>query len=188
MNNENKQKKLFHLLLSLLMIAFIVCSGIFYHELRKIMPHNDSEREYTYEEVSIEELAEMFDSGQSFAVLLHKDGCSICAVVEPAYEEFLKEYGYSGYHLNYSSALNDESHAQSAVWDFNREYLIEVEEQDDEGKDYLDVPQVVFVREGKIVYNYVGAADAWYDHMGSLSAKEKSEMFEAYAQGYGLIQ
>ena len=186
MNTDSKQKKIFYIVFSGLLCAFVICAGLFIHELRKLTPNQ--ENSYAYEEVTIEELAQMFDDQESFAILLHKDGCSICAVVEPAYEEFLREYGYTGYHLNYSSALSDTTHEQSAVWDFNREYLKEVEEQDDEGKDYLDVPQVVFVKNGTIVYNYVGAADSWYDHMGSLSSEEKKEMSEAYAQGYQLLR
>ena len=107
-----------------------------------------------FSETDMEGMKQLMDEKASFVIILHRDSCSYCAAIVPIFEEYVKDNSFPSYHLNLSSSID--VYGQDAVVAFVNSYLIDAQHEDPEVGDVtLFIPDIIVVKDGKIIHDYL---------------------------------
>lgn len=142
----------------------------------------------TYESIGLRDTIELFNNNETFAVFLHQTACPYCREAEPVFKDFVISNGYHAYELNFTEAYKNEAEYYSADKDILFKIIEEVLRWDEEWQENtLFVPEFVFVKDGKIVYEHCGTVDTHDPYEAPMTDAEIEELKGYFAEGFRLM-
>ena len=145
-------------------------------------------KEGSYDSIKLRDTIEKFNNNETFAVFLHQTACPYCREAEPVFRDFVISHGYQAYELNFTEAYKNEAEYYSADKDILFKIIDEVLRWDDEWQEYtLFVPEFVFVKDGKIVYEHCGTVDTHDPYEAPMTEAEIKELEGYFAEGFRLM-
>ena len=138
-------------------------------------------------EISLRDTLQLFYDNKTFALFIHYDGCPWCAEAMPLFEAVTALYPYTAYDLNFTKVYKEEADTYKVDYDILQKIVDEVLIEED-GEKVLYVPEVIFVKNGKIVYDHCSTVETHDPYEAPMNSDEINELLDYYEEGYELMK
>lgn len=134
--------------------------------------------------MTVRDVIEAMDAGQSFAVLFGFDACPSCQIAHPILAAVAAEYGQSYGYVDTRANPDWTSNMDIDDYDLLVARFGDFIPLDENGLKHLYVPHVFFIRDGEVVFEYQGLGGADPE---TVTAEQQTELAEIYRTAFDLI-
>lgn len=142
-----------------------------------------TETKHAFVPLKMSEVPTMLDEKTSGIFYFGYATCPWCIEAVPIMNEVAKELELSIYYINKKASSSDEASTKQV-----EQRLTEILEKDEQGEPHLYVPEVVIVKDGKIVGHNLGTVDGHDAHERKMSSEEQRKLKEIYKKLFQLIK
>ncbi|MBO5564247.1 MAG: hypothetical protein J5935_01385 [Lachnospiraceae bacterium] len=145
----------------------------------------DYDKETVFVDMTVKDVLELMDRGETFAVLTSFPDCPWCNATIRYVNDAALEAGVKVGSLNTRKDPSWQSNLDITDYDLFAEYFGECLEYDNNGIRHLYVPHIFYIKDGEIVYDHQGALPAMGDdpHL-PLTEEQKEELREIFRAGF----
>ena len=145
------------------------------------------DKEPAFAEISLQESIRMFSEGGSGIVVYSSDTCPWCNRAIPILNEVLKEKGVKAYYIDTNQPIASDAVTSMELYNTLCSYISSIFETNDEGEPTFQIPEVIAVKDGKIVGHHLSLVDGFVlsDSEVQLDDSQKEELRTIYR---GLIE
>lgn len=138
--------------------------------------------EYVFVDSDVEHMLERMNNGDTFATFFGFAGCPWCRDAMPIINEVAASFGQKVDYINTRADASWQSNLDLKDYDRLTDAIGDLFPIDENGKEHLDVPFIVFFKDGKVVSS-AGYPD--YDaHERKINAEEAAEEEADYTAGF----
>lgn len=137
------------------------------------------EDEHTFVSISYTQAIELIKNEATAVIYIGRPSCPWCMDAVPVLNEVAKEYQSTVYYI-YTRADDNQSDEGQASKKLLMEYMHDYLNENDEGKKALFIPDVLFIKEGKIVGNHIDTVAGYDAHERDMNADEIEQLKTIY--------
>lgn len=173
------------------LLAILLITGCSKPVIDQPDPEPDDPPVYTLNElenISLKELLQLFYDEKTFSIIMTYEGCMWCAEAKPVFEAVTALYPYSAYSLNFTEVYKLEADTYKTDYDILTKIIDEVLTEEEDGERVLYVPEVIFVKDGKIVAHHCSTVDSHDPYEAPMTSEETNQLIDIYEEGYDLMK
>lgn len=147
-----------------------------------------TDEEHVFYDLTVKDMAEMMDEGETFVVYFGFDHCAWCLEAVPLLNEAAKEAEMTVGYINTRADEEWQSNLDIDDYDLVVEKLGDYLSYDNDGVKHLYTPFVCFIKDGSVVYTHEGTIPDHNAKEETLTDEEKEEVKGYYEHGFGEIK
>lgn len=140
--------------------------------------------EHAFYRMTVRDMKEQYEKGESFVIAFGFAGCGQCRAAVPVLNDVAMENGLTVGYVNTRENPAWMSNKDIDDYDLLLEMISELLAEDIDGDKHLYVPAVFFVRDGEIIYHFVGTGGA---SNGDLTLEQRDLLAQRYQTGADLL-
>ena len=136
-----------------------------------------------FKEITFESSIKFFTEGYSGILYYGKVGCPWCERAVPILNAVAKDNDISIYYIDANKGMGETKREREENYANLSKYISDSFQEDDNGKKGMFVPDVIAVKNGKMVAYHVSLVDDYDVHKNDqLSESQKQELYNIYQQ------
>lgn len=144
--------------------------------------------EPAFYEMTVTDIKEQMDQGESFAVYFGFAECPWCNEAVPVLNEAAKEAGMTVGYVDTRKDASWKSNTDIDGYDLFKEIAKDYLKEDENGEPHLYAPTVIFFKDGKIVKYHEALIEGYTPSEGRMSEEQQKELLEIYLDGFSLMK
>ena len=136
-----------------------------------------------FKEITFESSIKFFTEGYSGILYYGKVGCPWCERAVPILNAIAKDNNISIYYIDANKGMGETKREREENYANLSKYISDSFQEDDNGKKGMFVPDVIAVKNGKMLAYHVSLVDDYDIHKNDqLSESQKQELYNIYQQ------
>lgn len=136
-----------------------------------------------FKEITFESSIKFFTEGYSGILYYGKVGCPWCERAVPILNDVAKDNNISIYYIDANKGMGETKREREENYKNLSKYISDSFQEDDNGKKGMFVPDVIAVKNGKMVAYHVSLVDDYDIHKDDqLSENQKEKLYNIYQQ------
>ena len=136
-----------------------------------------------FKEITFESSIKFFTEGYSGILYYGKVGCPWCERAVPILNDVAKDNNISIYYIDANKGMGETKREREESYKNLSKYISDSFQEDDNGKKGMFVPDVIAVKNGKMVAYHVSLVDDYDIHKDDqLSENQKEKLYNIYQQ------